>query len=51
MYSIVLMMALTGSAEAPALGHHGCCGGCYGGGCSGSCYGGGYSCHGGGHHG
>jgi uncharacterized protein (TIGR03000 family) len=61
MYSIVLMMALTGSADAPALGHHGCggcCGGCYGCsgcyGCCGGCYGGGYvysgcygSCYGG----
>ncbi len=43
MYSIVLMMALSGSAEAPAF-CHGCmgCSGCYGGGCSG-CSG----CHGG----
>lgn len=45
MYSVVLMMALTGGGDVPALGH-GCSGGCYG------CYGGGYgSCSGGGHHG
>jgi uncharacterized protein (TIGR03000 family) len=58
MYSVVLMMALTGGADAPAFGHHGCNGGgCYGGGCygggysAGSCYGGGCTgggCHGGG---
>jgi uncharacterized protein (TIGR03000 family) len=55
MYSVVLMMALSGSADVPAFGHRGgCCGGgCYGGyaSCSGGCYGGGYgcsgSCHGG----
>jgi uncharacterized protein (TIGR03000 family) len=55
MYSLVLMMALSGGVEAPA-GHHDC-GGCYGccGGysCGGGCYGCcGGSCHGGhGHHG
>jgi uncharacterized protein (TIGR03000 family) len=50
MYSLVLMMALTGSAEVPA-GHgcHGCCGGCHGcHGCRGrhGCCGGGYGCYG-----
>jgi uncharacterized protein (TIGR03000 family) len=50
MYSVVLMMALTGSADVPAFGHHNGCHGCYGGGhhlfhrrhgCSGGgCYGG-----------
>ena len=60
MYSVLLMMALSGGAEAPAFGHHGCCGGCYGadysccGGCWGCC---GYDsgccggCYGGHHHG
>jgi uncharacterized protein (TIGR03000 family) len=58
MYSLVLLMAMTGPAEAPALGHHSCCGcsgysccggdyGCCGGGWS--CCGGGYSCCGGGY--
>jgi uncharacterized protein (TIGR03000 family) len=57
MYSVVLLMAFSGSADAPALGHHGCSGcygGCYGD-CYGNCYGncngccgGGHSCHGGG---
>jgi uncharacterized protein (TIGR03000 family) len=43
MYSLVLMMALTGGAETPARhGGNGCCG-CYGGG--GGCYGG--DCNGG----
>ncbi len=46
MYSVVLMMALTGSAEVPA-GHgcHGCCGchGCHG--CRG-CHGRKHGCHG-----
>jgi len=50
MYSVVLMVALTGGAETPALGH-GCCGyschGCHGHkhkhSCHGCC---GYSCHG-----
>lgn len=50
MYSVVLMMAMAGGADAPGLGHHrggcGCCGsmayGCYGG-CWGGCYGG-YGC-------
>ncbi|HEV3256310.1 MAG TPA: TIGR03000 domain-containing protein [Gemmataceae bacterium] len=64
MYSVVLMMALTGSADVPAFGHHNGCHGCYGGGCYGggcygsSCYGGGCygsscyggGCNGGGHH-
>ena len=51
MYSIVLMMAMSGSADAPAgLFHHGCngCNGCTG--CTGSsCHGctGGHGCHGG----
>lgn len=52
MYSLVLMMALSGSAETPAgLFNHGCSG-CHGcsGSCSGSCTGssccGGSSCHG-----
>lgn len=46
MYSLVLMMALTGSGEAPAFGHHGCHGCC--GGCWGGCHGlfGGHGCHG-----
>jgi uncharacterized protein (TIGR03000 family) len=60
MYSVVLMMAMTGGSDAPAgIFDHGCCGGgyscsgcsgysCSGYGCSGSgCCGG--SCHGGGH--
>jgi uncharacterized protein (TIGR03000 family) len=42
MYSVVLMMALSGSADMPAWGGRGgCCG----------CNGGGYSCGGGGHRG
>ncbi|MGH7227023.1 MAG: TIGR03000 domain-containing protein [Gemmataceae bacterium] len=52
MYSVVLMMALTGGGDVPAgMFNHGCCGGghgcsgCYG--CMGGCYG---SCHGGKHH-
>ncbi len=47
MYSVVLMMAMTGGADVPA-GHHGrggCYGGCYGD-CNGGCYGG-WSCNGG----
>jgi uncharacterized protein (TIGR03000 family) len=56
MYSLVLMMALSGGVEAPA-GHHDCCGGCYGCcggwscggygccGCCGGCHGG-HGCHG-----
>jgi uncharacterized protein (TIGR03000 family) len=54
MYSVVLMMALSGGAEVPDRGGchgcHGCRGGCYGGGCHG-CYGGGgcYGCWGGGY--
>jgi uncharacterized protein (TIGR03000 family) len=64
MYSMVLMLALSGSAELPDChgGRHGCrgggyggcyggCrGGCYGGGCRGGCYGGCYGggCYGGG---
>jgi len=47
MYSVVLLMALSGGAEAPT--DYGCAGACYGGGCTGyvsSCSG---SCHGGGH--
>jgi uncharacterized protein (TIGR03000 family) len=51
MYSLVLMMALSGSADAPAgLFNHGC-NGCSGsscnGGCSGYSCGGGHGCHGG----
>ena len=51
MYSVVVMMALSTSAETPDCGGrrscHGCYGGCYGGGCyGGGCYGGG--CYGGG---
>ena len=54
MYSVLLMMALSGGAEAPAFGHNGCCGGCYGYDCGGGwgCCGG-YDCGGccgGGHH-
>jgi uncharacterized protein (TIGR03000 family) len=45
MYSVVLMMALSGGADAPACFGHG--GGCCGGGYACSCSG--YSCHGGGH--
>src|SRR5262249_60878101 len=51
MYSIVLMAALTTTADVPSCGHRcGCCGytaGCYGcyGGCYG-CYGGCYGCYG-----
>jgi uncharacterized protein (TIGR03000 family) len=60
MYSMVLMMALTGNADVPDFGRHGGChgcrGGCYGGcwggcwgGCYGGCYGGGWGgCYGGG---
>jgi uncharacterized protein (TIGR03000 family) len=62
MYSVVLLMALSGGAEAPDCHRnscHGCsggctgyvstCGGCSGGGCWGSsCHGGGHGCHGGG---
>jgi len=48
MYSVVLMMALTGSGDVPAFGHRHGCDGCYGGGCyGGACYGGG--CYGGCH--
>jgi uncharacterized protein (TIGR03000 family) len=45
MYSLVLMMALSGSAEAPTFGK-GCngCNGCWASSCNGCC--GGYSCHG-----
>jgi uncharacterized protein (TIGR03000 family) len=46
MYSLVLMMALTPSADTPAgLFNKGCCGGTSCSGCSGSCCGG-YSCSG-----
>jgi len=49
MYSLVLMMALSGSAEAPSFGGRGCngcngCNGCWASSCNGCC--GGYSCHG-----
>jgi uncharacterized protein (TIGR03000 family) len=47
MYSVVLMVAMTGGADVPAgFFGHGCCGGdCYGYSCHGySCHG--YSCHG-----
>ena len=50
MYSVVLMVALTGGGDVPAgLFSHGCCGGgghqssCYG--CNGGCYGGGHKHH------
>src|SRR2546426_118647 len=46
MYSVVLMMALSGSAETPEFGGRGRCHGCAGGGCHG-----GYGCAGGGCHG
>jgi uncharacterized protein (TIGR03000 family) len=56
MYSVVLVMALAGSAETPDCHrcHGGGYGGCYGGGCYGGgyggCYGGGYGgCYGGGY--
>jgi uncharacterized protein (TIGR03000 family) len=40
MYSMVLMVALTGSADVPDFGRRGgCCGGCWGG-CYGGCWGG-----------
>src|SRR5437588_629758 len=39
MYSVVLMMALSGSADLPAFGHR-----CHG--CAGACHGGGWGCHG-----
>ncbi len=42
MYSIVLMMALSGGAEAPAFGHHDCSG------CHASCHSSCSGCHGGG---
>lgn len=45
MYSMVLMVAMTGGAEVPDWGRHGC-GGCYGG-----CYGGWAGCYGGGYYG
>jgi uncharacterized protein (TIGR03000 family) len=59
MYSVVLLMALSGGAEAPDCHKHSCHG-CSGGGCTGyvstcgggcwgsSCHGGGHGCHGGG---
>jgi uncharacterized protein (TIGR03000 family) len=47
MYSMVLMVALSGSVEVPDCHRRSC--GCYGG-CKGGCYGGGYGgCHGGGY--
>ncbi len=64
MYSVVLMMAISGGAETPDFGRHGCCNGgygccsggyvasnCSGGGCHGGCHGGlfrRHGCHGGG---
>ncbi|MBI3412075.1 MAG: TIGR03000 domain-containing protein [Planctomycetes bacterium] len=55
MYSVVLMMALSGGTEATEFGRHGCQGmghGCHGAGrgCWGGsgCWGSGHSCHGGG---
>jgi len=53
MYSVVVLMALSGGVDTPDMGGRrgchgggGCYGGCYGGGCyGGGCYGGG--CHGG----
>src|SRR5437762_1628993 len=55
MYSVVLMMALSGSADLPAFHRHGCdgcAGACHGGGCHGGrgCHGGLFArhgCHGG----
>lgn len=45
MYSVVMMMAMTGTPDLPAFGRrNGCDGGCHGG-YAGSCYGGG-GCHG-----
>jgi hypothetical protein len=56
MYSVVLMMALSGGAEAPDFHHgrcHGCDGGCHGYvgyACNGGCHGYvGYACNGGCH--
>src|SRR2546427_667750 len=48
MYSVVLMMALSGSAETPEFGCRGRCHGCAGAAChgGGGCAGG-YGCHGG----
>jgi uncharacterized protein (TIGR03000 family) len=55
MYSVVMMMALSGGTEVADFGRRGCrggcsgayaCSGCYGGGCQG-CYGGYSSCRGG----
>jgi uncharacterized protein (TIGR03000 family) len=51
MYSMVLVMALAGGAEAPDCHRGGGYCGCYGGGGYGGCYGGYGDCHGGGHHG
>jgi uncharacterized protein (TIGR03000 family) len=54
MYSVVLMMAMSSSADMPAIGNRGggCnCGGCFGGCNGGGCNGGGrraHGCHGGG---
>jgi len=48
MYSVVLVVALAGGAEAPDCHRGGCGGGCYGGGVSYGCSGGG--CFGGHHH-
>jgi len=49
MYSVVLMMAMTGGADVPAghFGHGSCYGGCYGSYSYGCCGGYGNSCHGG----
>src|SRR5947209_164949 len=49
MYSVVLLMALSGGAETPALGHRGGCDGCSGySGCNGGgCHGCDHGCHGG----
>jgi uncharacterized protein (TIGR03000 family) len=49
MYSVVLMVAMTGGTDVPAgFFHHGCCGGCEGNyaTCTGWSCNGGYSCHG-----
>lgn len=46
MYSVVLIMALSGGAEATEFGRHGC-NGCQGAGYG--CWGGGHGCRGGGH--
>jgi len=46
MYSVVLMVAMTGAPEAPSCGHACGCHGSYYAGCYGACYGGCYGCGG-----